>query len=130
MLLSVSFLLFTANMHAVGLAKVYDDAKAADPVLGASRANFQAVKEKVPQARSRILPSLNAGFSTQKNEIDFSGAIDSNPFSPNFGNPIPGENFNENGWNACIDRVNCPDKFLQLRRRHRLLFIYSLELRK
>ena len=100
MLFSMSFLLFAANMHAVGLAKVYDDAKAADPVIGASRANFQAVKEKIPQARSRILPSLNAGFSTQKNEIDFSGAIDSNPFSPNFGNPIPSENFNENGWNA------------------------------
>ena len=54
----------------------------------------------MPQARSRILPSINAGASTQKSEIDFPGAIDSNPFSPNFGNPIPGENFNENGWNA------------------------------
>ncbi len=92
--------LVTTNIRATDLAQVYSDAKAGDPVVGASRANFQAIRENVPQARSRILPSINAGASTQKSEIDFPGAIDSNPFSPNFGNPIPGENFNENGWNA------------------------------
>ena len=101
-LLFASFflVLVTTNIRATDLAQVYSDAKTGDPVVGASRANFQAIRENVPQARSRILPSINAGASTQKSEIDFPGAIDSNPFSPNFGNPIPGENFNENGWNA------------------------------
>ena len=99
---SFFLVLVTTNAQAADLAQVYSDAKTGDPVVGASRANFKAIRENVPQARSRILPSVNAGASTQKSEIDFPGAIDSNPFSPNFGNPIPGENFNENGWNAQI----------------------------
>ena len=88
------------NAHSSDLADVYADAKAGDPVSGAAQANFRAIRENVPQARSRMLPSVNAGISTTKSEIDFPGATDANPFSPTFGQSIPGESYNENGWNA------------------------------
>ena len=88
------------NAYSSDLADVYADAKVGDPVSGAAQANFRAIRENVPQARSRMLPSLNLGVSTTKSEIDFPGATDANPFSPTFGQSIPGENYNENGWNA------------------------------
>ena len=88
------------NAHSSDLADVYADAKAGDPVSGAAQANFRAIRENIPQARSRMLPSVNAGISTTKSEIDFPGATDANPFSPTFGQSIPGESYNENGWNA------------------------------
>ena len=88
------------NAYSSDLADVYADAKAGDPVSGAAQANFRAIRENVPQVRSRMLPSVNAGVSTTKSEIDFPGATDANPFSPTFGQAIPGENYNENGWNA------------------------------
>jgi len=90
------------NSYSSDLADVYADAKIGDPVSSAAQANFRAIKENIPQARSRMLPSINAGVSTTKSEIDFPGATDANPFSPTFGQSIPGESYNENGWNASL----------------------------
>ena len=98
----VLFCLVGLNSYSSDLADVYADAKAGDPVSGAAQANFRAIKENIPQARSRMLPSINAGVSTTKSEIDFPGATDANPFSPTFGQSIPGESYNENGWNASL----------------------------
>jgi len=98
----VIFCLAGLNSYSSDLADVYADAKIGDPVSGAAKANFRAIKENIPQARSQMLPSLNAGVSTTKSEIDFPGATDANPFSPTFGQSIPGESYNENGWNASL----------------------------
>ena len=98
----VIFCLAGLNSYSSDLADVYADAKIGDPVSGAAQANFRAIKENIPQTRSRMLPSINAGVSTTKSEIDFPGATDANPFSPTFGQSIPGESYNENGWNASL----------------------------
>ena len=98
----VIFCLAGLNSYSSDLADVYADAKIGDPVSSAALANFRAIKENIPQARSRMLPSINAGVSTTKSEIDFPGATDANPFSPTFGQSIPGESYNENGWNASL----------------------------
>ena len=86
--------------YSENLMDIYTDAKDGDPVVGAAKANYRALKESVPQARSQLLPSLSAGGSTTKSEMDFPGATDSNPFSPTFGQTLPGQAYNENGWNA------------------------------
>ena len=98
--LVISTCLLSLNSHSSNLADVYEDAMIGDPISGAAQANFNAIQENIPQVRSRLLPSLNAGVSTTKSEIDFPGATDANPFSPTFGQSIPGESYNENGWNA------------------------------
>ncbi len=85
--------LYCAPLQADDLIDVFVTAKENDAVVGAARASFRADKERLPQARSVLLPSIVASASTTKTETD-----------------IPGDNsvqaqilrngYNDNGWNA------------------------------
>ena len=59
-------MLFTPWAAAENMLDVYKTAKDNDAVLGAANASFAASKELVPQARSRLLPSIGAQTSTSK----------------------------------------------------------------
>lgn len=55
------------------LLQVWQAAKQNDPSLRASRAALAAARERVPQARSQLLPQVQMGFSRVANEVTRDG---------------------------------------------------------
>lgn len=49
------------------LVQIYREAQAADPVLAGARANWTALQERVPQARSALLPNVALSGSANAN---------------------------------------------------------------
>ena len=92
-LLSTSLVCHSA--WATDLLEVYEAAKTSDAVVGAARAGYAATKEAVPQARSALLPSVNASANTSWTEREFPGSV-----NPNTGTGVPDQEFNDHGWNA------------------------------
>jgi outer membrane protein len=83
-------LLFAPMVAAENMLDVYKTAKDNDAVLGAANASYAASKELVPQARSRLLPTLAGSVNTSKTDRSiFIGAQTG-----------PSEMFNDNSWNA------------------------------
>ena len=83
-------LLFAPMVAAENMLDVYKTAKDNDAVLGAANASYAASKELVPQARSRLLPTLGGSVNTSKTDRSiFIG-----------GQTGPSEMFNDNSWNA------------------------------
>ncbi len=102
-----AFLLWTHSAGAANIADAYADAKAHDPVLGAARAGLSASAQRVPQARSALLPNVSVVGSSSWNERSFpSPAFDfqtGQPIrDPVTGRPLrtPDQNFNEHQWQA------------------------------
>src|SRR4051812_23397514 len=58
--------------HAEDLLQIYRDARANDPSLAAAQANWQATQERVPQARSLLLPNVNVTAAANGNVFDAS----------------------------------------------------------
>lgn len=105
--LSLLTLPLTQSANATDLADAYADAKANDPVLGAARAGLAATQQRVPQARSALLPNINLGGSSSWNERSFlSPAVNfttGEPIrDPVTGRPLrtPDQDFNEHQWQA------------------------------
>lgn len=60
----------TSGVLAMSLPQAYEKALAQDATIRASRAALASGQERVPQARSQLLPSIQANFSRNKNELD------------------------------------------------------------
>ena len=60
------------------LLQIYREAQKSDPQLGAARASWEATQEKVPQARSGLLPSVSASGAANVNNYDFHANTDPN----------------------------------------------------
>ena len=60
--------LFASSLYAADLMQVYRDAQANDPTFAAARAVLDAGREKLPQARAGLLPSLNLSGNTTWNQ--------------------------------------------------------------
>lgn len=92
-LLLAGFLVSTMPLvHAADLLEVYRLAQSQDAVISSARASYQAGLEKLPQARSQLLPSINLTANTNWNEN-----------STSYRNPIPfplptESRFNTNGY--------------------------------
>lgn len=54
---------------AIGLVTIYNAAQTHDPVWRAAKAAAEAQRERVPQARAQLLPSLSASANTADNDI-------------------------------------------------------------
>lgn len=54
--------------RAEDLVQIYREAQQNDPTLAAARASWNATQERVPQARSALLPSVSAAGSVNANE--------------------------------------------------------------
>ncbi len=67
-----SALCVTTPAHSADLLDVYKQARNADAVYASARAAWVATQEKLPQARSGLLPSLSLSGSTQYNDRDIS----------------------------------------------------------
>jgi len=59
-----------APAHAEDLVQVYRDAQRNDPALAAARANWVATQERLPQARSLLLPNVNVTGTGNVNVYD------------------------------------------------------------
>ena len=97
-------LTFTGSVHATDLMDVYEAAKTNDAVVGAARAGFAASRQGVPQARSALLPTVAASASTSWTERSFPGSLITDPTNPLFGQEVPGQDFNDHGWNAQLSQ--------------------------
>lgn len=62
----------TLTAHGADLLEVYKQAQGADAVYASARATWTATQEKLPQARSALLPSLSLSGSTQYNDREIS----------------------------------------------------------
>jgi len=65
--------------HAEDLVQVYRDAQRNDPALAAARANWVATQERLPQARSLLLPNVSATGAANANVYD--ATFNTNPKS-------------------------------------------------
>lgn len=80
--------------QATDLLDIFHDAQGHDPVFSAARATQQAGKEKLPQGRSLLLPSVNLNANTTLNEQNthYNGAF-----------PFPGYNrYNSHGYGLTL----------------------------
>ncbi|MFP6814176.1 MAG: TolC family outer membrane protein [Pseudomonadales bacterium] len=94
------FLLVLAqSVCATNIAEVYQDAQDNDPVLGAAKAGLAATQQRIPQARSALLPDIRIGGTSAWNERSFPGGPTLNFFTGELGK-TPDQNFNEHSWQA------------------------------
>ncbi len=82
--------LFVGHAHGADLMQVYRDAQAYDAQYASARAAVEAGREKLPQGRSGLLPTIGLSASTTWNNIDSKrrtdGAVETNT------------RYNNNGW--------------------------------
>lgn len=76
------------------LVSVYQNARDNDPILAAAQASFAATRERVPQARARLLPNVTGSANRSETTRDLPGATLAT------GQAIPSEKFFSHGWNA------------------------------
>ena len=66
--LPLALVLAAGGTHAEDLVQIYREAQQSDPTLAAARAIWSATQERVPQARSFLLPSVSAAGGVNTNE--------------------------------------------------------------
>ncbi|MBN8727760.1 MAG: TolC family outer membrane protein [Xanthomonadales bacterium] len=75
--------------HADDLIDIYKQARAADPTLAGAEATKLATDENVVQARSQLLPQINAGVSLTRNHGGYNDTtFVRNPANPNDPNDL------------------------------------------
>ena len=87
--------LLISNVMAADLMQVYRDAIENDPSFAAARSTLDAGREKMPQARAGLLPSLTLSGNTVWNENDIKTGLSPNTLS---------SNFNSNGYNVSLSQ--------------------------
>jgi outer membrane protein len=80
--------------HAADLLSVYHDAAAYDAQFGAARAALDAGREKLPQGRAGLLPTIGLGASTVWNETESTRRV-------NGATAVPAD-YNSNGWTVTL----------------------------
>lgn len=78
-----------AQASAVDLLGVYRDALGYDAQFSAAKASLDAGREKLPQGRAGLLPTLGLSANTTKNNLDYQKRDGSNA--------VPAK-YNSNGW--------------------------------
>jgi outer membrane protein len=68
--LALAGLFFAASASGEDLLQIYREAQQNDPALAAARASWVATQEKVPQARSGLLPFVSASGAANLNNFD------------------------------------------------------------
>ncbi len=87
--------LLSSPLHAADLMQVYRDAQDNDPTFAAARATLDAGREKQPQGRAGLLPSLTLSGNTVWNE---------NEISSHNGPTIARPNYNSNGYQLTLSQ--------------------------
>ena len=84
-------LLASPLLHAANLMDVYREAQQQDAAYASARAALRAGREKLPQGRALLLPSVNLGANTTWNEVDLPAGnrqYNSNGYSLSLSQPI------------------------------------------
>jgi outer membrane protein len=81
-------------VHAADLLSVYHDAVAYDAQFSSARATLDAGREKAPQGRAGLLPSIGLGASTTWNETESTRRV-------NGAAAVPAD-YNSNGWTVTL----------------------------
>jgi outer membrane protein len=81
-------------VHAADLLSVYRDALAYDAQFSSARATLDAGREKAPQGRAGLLPSIGLGASTTWNETESTRRV-------NGAAAVPAD-YNSNGWTVTL----------------------------
>jgi CheY-like chemotaxis protein len=81
-------------VHAADLLSVYHDAVIYDAPFSSARATLDAGREKVPQGRAGLLPSIGLGASTTWNETESTRRV-------NGAAAVPAD-YNSNGWTVTL----------------------------
>ena len=76
--------LFNGAAWSADLSEIHREAVANDATFAAARAEFEAGREKVEQARAGLLPAINASASVTRNHVAPSG--------------LPSSDYNSNAW--------------------------------
>ena len=77
---------FALPAQADNLLQIYHDAQQSDPALASARAIWQATQERLPQARSALLPNIGASAGASVNRYDLHlSAADGGSTGRNFG---------------------------------------------
>ncbi len=84
---AVAVSLMAMGAGAADLEQVYRDALSYDATLAAARASLEAGREKLPQGRAGLLPSLSLTGSSNWNDVTVNTATSSNSRA-----------YNSNGW--------------------------------
>jgi len=74
---SVATVLAAGAASGEDLLQIYREAQKSDPSIAAARSQWEATQERVPQARSALLPSVSA--QAQANLNNYDATIDSRP---------------------------------------------------
>ena len=61
-----------ARAPAMDLVQAYREAVAIDPLLASARSQLEATRERVPQARAGLLPTVNANLGASRQAVDSS----------------------------------------------------------
>ncbi|MCF8150684.1 MAG: TolC family outer membrane protein [Sulfuritalea sp.] len=80
--------------QAADLLSVYHDAVTYDAQFGSARASLDAGREKLPQGRAGLLPSIGLGASTTWNETESTRRVNGAAAVP--------ANYNSNGWTVTL----------------------------
>ncbi len=99
----------------VDLNKVYGDALAEDPAMARARANLEAVRARVVQARAPMLPSLGFNYSKEWIDRSFPGSLtfDFDEMGGLVTGPADDESFDDKYWETRIgwSVFNAPNWF-------------------
>jgi outer membrane protein len=85
---------FAGTAWSADLVSVYRDAVAYDAQFAGAKATLDAGREKLPQGRAGLLPTISLSANTTWNEVDFRTRSN----SPTTRNP----QYNSNGWTATL----------------------------
>ncbi|MCR9278082.1 MAG: TolC family outer membrane protein [Pseudomonadaceae bacterium] len=99
----IAALALTQAATATDLKDVFEAAKANDAVIGAARAQYEAARQALPQARSGLLPQVSAQGATSWNELSFPVGPQFNPDTGLF-EEVPDQQYNDHSWSATLNQ--------------------------
>ncbi|MDP2878112.1 MAG: TolC family outer membrane protein [Sulfuricella sp.] len=79
--------LLASPVYAANLTEVYREAQQQDAAYASARAAYEAGQEKAPQGLALLLPSINLGANTTKNDVD---------------SPTSNRQYNSNGYSLSL----------------------------
>jgi outer membrane protein len=69
---ALALAILPAGAWAMDLVQAYQAAASIDPVVASARAQLEATRERVPQARAGLLPTVNANLAASRQAVDSS----------------------------------------------------------
>lgn len=89
-------MLFSGTSQAIDLLQVYREARANDAVFNSARATLEAGRERLPQGRALLLPTINLTGTSSYTDGDVRSAVPNAAFTP--------RQFTSNVWTVTLNQ--------------------------